>query len=615
MRKLAGESPGVDFEAGALSGASLLAVTDLRVAYVRPGGDMNPVVWDVSFTLKAGTILGITGESGCGKSTMALSAIGFRPNGARILGGTSKLGDSDLLTLPDSKLRRLWGSRVAYVSQDASSALNPSLTIGHQLAEPLMEHVGLQRDALKARQVELLAMVGLPDPLNALKRYAHQFSGGQQQRVLIAIALSCRPSVLILDEPTTGLDVTTQAVISRLIRELVSKTGVAALFVSHNLALLATFVDRLAVMYAGEIVEEGPVSAIVEHPGHPYTQALLQAHPSTHNARRLVGIAGHPPATVILNVCSFLERCPHALSSCQTRVQLRSLGTDRTVRCVRANELHFSYPDVIAEVTAPGASATPLLEVENLWCAYPKAESPAVKGVSFALGRAEAIGIVGESGSGKSTLLRALIGLTPPRSGHIRFRGTVLARKAAARPRQVRQAIQLVFQNPDSSLNPRETVIDLIMRPITLFRPDVPRSKRVQAVVDLIAAVKLPKAALHAYPTQLSGGQRQRVAIARAFAARPALLLCDEVTSSLDVSVQATIIDLIADLAVQFGTAVIAVSHDFGVVRALATRVIVMKDGEACEQGMAEQILDSPKHAYTQRLVDSIPDLHWAGKG
>ena len=596
-------------------GAVLLETRGLRVAYRSGARGEIPVVWDVDLTVNAGEILGLTGESGSGKSTVALTCMGYKPGGARILGGRSLYGGFDLFKLPVERLRGIWGRHIAYIPQDAASTLNPSLTIGHQLAEPLKVHLGLRGRSLLERQVELLSNVGLADPEAAFRKYPHQFSGGQQQRILIAIALSCEPSVLVLDEPTTGLDVTTQARITRLIRRLVSDRGVGALFVSHNLALAATFVDRLAVMYAGEIVEQGPVKTVVGNPRHPYTQALLQAVPSAHKAHRLIGIPGRPPAGVVLNVCSFAQRCPYAAEACMSRTELRQIDHDHVVRCIRADELTFSLPDPIGDIVAPSLDSEPLLRVEDLWCTYPKATTPAVKAVSLTVGRKEPLGIVGESGSGKSTLLRNLIGLVPPQSGSIWFQGQALQRRVAARPRSVTQAIQLIFQNPDSSLNPRHTVEQLVERPIALFRGDIAQSKRREAVVDLLAAVKLPRSVLHSYPMQLSGGQRQRVAIARAFAARPALLLCDEVTSSLDVSVQATVIDLIADLSTQFGTAVIFVSHDFGVVRAVASRVLVMKDGEVCEEGTTEQVLSSPSHPYTVRLIESIPDVHQVIEG
>jgi len=593
-------------------GQPVLEVTDLTVGYRRPDGRTNEVVWKTSLELHPGTITGLAGESGCGKSTTALATIGYRSPGSQILGGTSVLDGTDLLTLSTPELRSLWGSRIAYVAQSATTALNPAIPVGRQLAQPLGVHLGLKGDELHKRQVELLDAMGLPEPEAALSRYPFQFSGGQQQRVAIAIALSCRPRVLLLDEPTTGLDVTTQARISALLQELVKETGVATLYVSHDLALLGGMADRLAVMYAGEIVEESTAAAVTKTPRHPYTQALIAAVPSIKRPRAVAGIAGRPPTHVVLDRCSFAERCSYRQPACTSEpIQLRELGGGHRVRCIRAEEIAAATREPTAlpipEIKAP----TPLLEVAEVWCEYGSRRDgvrAVVKGVSFDIRPGETVGIVGESGSGKSTLLRAIAGLHSPVDGAIRLRGNELARTAVQRPRQLRRELQLVFQNPDSSLNPRHTVQDIVARPIRLFREDVTRSKEKDAVGDLLESVKLPRSLAVRYPAELSGGQKQRIAIARAFAAQPTLLLCDEVTSALDVSVQATILELIADLALCFETAVVFVSHDLAVVRTVATRALVMKDGEVCEQADIEQLFSAPAHPYTRELLSAIPE-------
>jgi peptide/nickel transport system ATP-binding protein len=588
---------------------AVLDIRDLTVGYTRGDGEVNEVVWNVSLALEPGTITGLAGESGCGKSTTALAAIGYRSPGTRILGGTSLLDGVDLLTLDTRKLRAIWGRRVSYVAQSATTALNPAIPVGRQLAQPLAVHMGLRGPALRKRQIELLREMGLPDPEAALARYPFQFSGGQQQRIAIAIALSCTPGVLLLDEPTTGLDVTTQARISTLLRALVSEWGVATLYVSHDLALLGTIADRLAVMYAGEVVEESTARAVATAPRHPYTQALIAAVPSAHLGRAVGGIPGRPPATVVHDSCSFAPRCQHVVDACRLQsVELRDLGGGQWARCIRAEEIAARPAEVAALASAQEAPEL-LLEVVDVSCRYAKATGQAVRNVSFDLVRGETLGIVGESGSGKSTLLRAITGLLPPTVGTIRLGGKQLAARAVKRPRSVRRELQIVFQNPDSSLNPRHTVFETVRRPIRLFRDDVRRVDERNAVLELIEAVKLPREVLHRYPVELSGGQKQRVALARAFAARPSVLLCDEVTSALDVSVQATIIELIAELSAEFGTAVVFVSHDLAVVRTIATRALVMRNGEVCEEGETERLFVSPSHPYTQELLAAIPEL------
>ena len=610
-----GEEPVVPLrplERGVELGSPVLEVECLTVGYARADGEPNIVVWDASLTLRAGHILGLAGESGCGKSTTALAAIGYRAPGARILNGTSRLGDTDLLSLSTGQLRSIWGRRIAYVAQSASQSLNPAIPIGRQLAQPLTLHLGLHGQALRGRQLELLEAVGLPNPPGALARYPHQFSGGQQQRIAIAIALSCRPEVLLLDEPTTGLDVTTQARISSLLRSIIDSTGVAALYVSHDLSLLSTIADGLAVMYAGEVIEHTTADALRRRPRHPYTQALLAAVPSVHQPRAVSGIPGRPPASVVRDACSFAPRCPYATDETRsTKPELRKIDRRQWVRCLRAEEIeaHQVEERPLVKPAADGRGA--LLDVEHLWCEYrgPRGSIPVVKDVSFSIGPGQTLGIVGESGSGKSTLLRAVAGLHPPSAGSVRLRGQELPTRAVKRPRSIRKDIQLVFQNPDSSLNPRQTVGEIVGRPIRLFRDDVPRNREREAVEDLLDAVKLPRGMRGRYASELSGGQKQRVALSRGFAARPSLLLCDEVTSALDVSVQATILELLAELAEKFETAVIFVSHDLAVVRTIATRALVMKDGEVREQGETERLFVSPQDPYTRDLLSSIPDL------
>lgn len=586
-----------------------LMVRDLTVAYRRRGGKDNVVVSGVDLSLRRGEIVGLAGESGCGKSTTALAAIGYRAPGVHVMSGTSMLDGTDLLGLSPRRLRAFWGNRLSYVAQNATTALNPAIRIGEQIAQPLRLHLGLRGDALKARQVELLNQVHIPSADTALRRYPHQFSGGQQQRIAMAIAIACNPEVLILDEPTTGLDVTTQSRISALLKELVAETGVATLYVSHDLALLSNVADALAVMYAGEIVEQGPVEHFLAGPSHPYTRALLDSVPSARERRAVNGIPGRPPLSVILDECSFAARCDLASAACsESHVDLVEQPDGSRVRCIRASEP--SSRSIRTVELASSAGSESLLEVRDVSARYPGAATQVLSGVSLSVAAGETLGVVGESGSGKSTLLRCIAGLHPPVSGGVLFEGQALAAKAVRRPRGIRGQMQIVFQNPDTSLNPRQSVAQLVGRPLRLFRDDVSRSEETRIVLELLDQVQLPGDILHRYPSELSGGQKQRVNLARAFAARPRVLLCDEVTSALDVSVQATVIELIAAIAAQTGTSVVFVSHDLAVIRTIAHRAVVMKEGRIVEQGPTEDLFRSPQQAYTQELLAAIPDFH-----
>jgi peptide/nickel transport system ATP-binding protein len=590
---------------------AVLDVSGLTVAYRDRAGAETVVVHDVALALRPGQIHGLAGESGCGKSTAALAAIGFDVPGSVLLGGRSMLDGEDLLTLPRRRLRHYWGSRIAYVGQDASQALDPLRRVEQALAQPLRLHLDLRRGAVRERSLELLESVGIPEPERALRRYPHEFSGGQQQRIALAIALACRPAVLVLDEPTTGLDVTTQAQISALVRGLVDETDAATVMISHDLALLGTVADTIAIMYAGEIVEEGPARQVHSAPRHPYAAALLDAAPDIRESAVTVGIPGVPPPSVVLDRCPFAERCRFAEDRCRAEhpVLAPAGGGDRRVRCVRADELGVIQSDrrALDRALQPEAAA-PLLVVQDVVCSYGTVtETTVVHGVSIEVAAGETLGVVGESGSGKSTLLRAIAGLHPPDAGTISFAGAELAPRAAARPRAARRAMQLVFQNPDSSLNPRHAVWRALDRPLRLFRPELDAKSRAAETRALLAAVRLDDRVLERYPSELSGGQKQRVALARAFAAHPELILCDEVVSALDVSVQASVLELLAQLSRERGTALVFVTHDLAVVRSIADRICVLRDGRVRETGPTEQLFTSPQDAYTIELLDAVP--------
>jgi oligopeptide/dipeptide ABC transporter ATP-binding protein len=595
-----------------------LRIEDLTVSYRLEDRTENVVVANVSLGLRAGEVVGLVGESGCGKSTLALASIGYRAGNARIAGGSAWFDGTDLLTLRTKGLRRIWGKRIAYIGQSASTSLNPALSVGRQLADVLSHHLDLHGSESATEQARLLDEVGIPDPERALHRYPAQFSGGQQQRIAIAIALATRPEVIILDEPTTGLDVTTQARINAILRRLLGETGAATLYVSHDLALLSTICDRMMVMYAGEVVEEGASGEVVSAPVHPYTRALIAAVPKIDRPAALQGIPGRPPAAVVTDRCAFSARCTYAAEKCLTAHPELAAAGERRVRCVRHAEIEPAEPSstapTVASVAAAASGDAPtLLEVAQLGYSYPKALGPALMEVTFKLGGRETIGIVGESGSGKTTLLRAIAGVVAPTEGELRYQDTALP-ALDGRTRQQLGEIQLVFQNPESSLNPRQTVRNLVKRPLELFRPELSQQETTATIRDLLDAVLLPAGVLDRLPGELSGGQMQRVALARAFAARPRILLCDEVTSALDVSVQATILNLIRDLARDVGTAVVFVSHDLAVVRSVAERVVVMQHGVVREQGAAQDLFSNPSNAYTEELLRSIPVLRDRGE-
>ncbi len=592
-----------------VSAEPVLQVRGLSVGYHQQHGDVVQVVRDVDLDLNPGEILGLAGESGCGKSTVSLALMGFRGRGLAILSGRSELQGRDLLQLSVEERRRLWGQDICHVSQNAGTALNPSFTVARQLAEPLTGRMGLRGEQVLQRQLELLAQVRLPAGEKLLRRYPHQLSGGQQQRVAIALALATAPSVLLLDEPTTGLDPTTQSQISALLRDLVQRHSMAALYVSHDLSLLSGAADRLAVMYAGEIVEQAPLPVRRNLAAHPYTRALMAALPNSRVPLVISGIAGSPPPSATHDGCGFAARCPHVLPVCrETRVSLSNLGHDHEARCLRVGDL----PAAPLPAQRPrGAEAFDdlLLEASGLTVRYRGADHDSLQDVSIRLARGETLGVLGESGSGKSTLLRCLSGLHPPVAGELRLAGKRLDPRIARRGADQRRALQIVFQNPDSALNPRHSVQRLIARPVKLFRGDLSRAAQADVVAELVDAVKLPRSVLDRYPAELSGGQKQRVALARAFATRPDVLLCDEVTSALDVSVQATVVELIGDLAREFGTAVVFVSHDLGLVRSICNRVMVMRHGRVCEQGVSEDVFDRPSAAYTRELMEAIPAI------
>jgi peptide/nickel transport system ATP-binding protein len=606
---------------------AVLDVRELSVAYATPAGVVR-AVRGASLRVAAGETVALVGESGSGKSSLAFAVMRALDANGRVTGGSIRFERDDLLALAPAALQRVRGSRIAMVFQDPHTALNPTVTVGEQVAEVLRAHAGVSRAHARRQTLELFTQVNLPDASRVYGRYPHELSGGQQQRIVIAMAFACAPELLIMDEPTTGLDVTTEARILDLIAEMKTRHRPGILYITHNLGVVARFCDRVVVMYAGEIVEEGPVRRVFEAPCHPYTRGLLACLPRLDRVKDdgpLAAIEGALPSLLDPpRACVFEERCPERRPACeQSKPALAAVPDGGAVRCIRWTELpafRMATPDAVAAETERDMSpALPLLTIDDLRCHYPLRRTladalkrlpervvRAVDGVSLDLARAATLAVVGESGCGKTTLGRAIVGLLAPTAGDVRFGGAALAGLARHRARDLRRRIQVIFQNPEATLNPQRTVGQALGRPLELFglARGADRDRRVR---ELLAAVHLPPHYADRYPHELSGGEKQRIAIARAFAADPEVIVCDEPLSALDVSVQAAVLNLLVDLQRRSATAYLFISHDLSVVRYVSDRVAVMYLGRLCEEGTADDVFAPPYHPYTEALLSAIP--------
>jgi peptide/nickel transport system ATP-binding protein len=602
---------------------TLLSVDSLSVEFRTDHGTVK-ALRDVSLNLDRGETLGIAGESGSGKSTLALSIVRYLDKNGSMTNGSIRFKNYTLEDLSANTIRSIRGNELAHVPQDPEKSLNPSLTVGEQIKEVIELHQDVDNEGAIDRVHEVLGEVNIPDPAEIAARYPHELSGGQQQRVLLAMALSCNPDLLILDEPTTGLDVTTQAKILDLIDELKTEYGGSILLITHNLGVIARIADRVGILYAGEIMERGTVSDVFTEPANPYTQGLLASTPSLEEQKDLMPIPGQiPDLYEIPNGCIFADRCEFATDECRNddiEVETVDEKTGHESRCRRwehaVNNPIQATTESTSEQHTPGDS---LIEFDNLKKHFGKEsffdrffESEpsvrAVDGVDLDIAESETVGLVGESGCGKSTLGKTLLQLLEVTDGEVRFRGENVTELPEADLKEFRSECQVVFQNPDSSLNPQKTVYEILKRPLTLFT-DLDEQARDERIGELLNQVNLGHEMAGKYPHELSGGEIQRVAIARAFAANPSFVVLDESVSALDVSVQASILNLLKTLRKDYDTSYLFISHDLSVINAIADRIAVMYLGNVVEVGSKQALFKPPYHPYTRALLSSSPTI------
>ena len=589
--------------------AGLLSVDSLSV---RVGGTTPyDILSGVSLSLSAGEVLGLVGESGSGKTTLALALLGYARPGTE-LAGSVRIDGVELVASAETARRKARGHLVSYVPQDPSTAMNPALRIGAQLAEMMAPTRRQRRRTDRARIVELLEKVHLPTTDQFLRRYPHQLSGGQLQRVSIAMAMLNRPRLIVFDEPTTGLDVTTQSHVLDTIRELISSENAAAVYVTHDLTVIGSIASRIAVMYAGMLVEEASTASLLTGPAHPYSRRLVLATPDASTRRELVGIAGAPLSPRDRDRgCAFAARCELREAACTEQTPpLVAAGPDHRARCrridvVRAQpdplSLHSTWQERLAEEPA-------LLSASAVDARYGPIQI--LHDVDVSVREGTCLALVGESGSGKTTLARCLSGLHPETvTGSLTFAGEPVEWSARKRKPSTLREIQYIFQNPLASLNPRHTIGHIVAQPLLTFGIGGSARERRLGVRELLERVALPADYEHRYPAQLSGGERQRVAIARALAAQPRLLVCDEITSSLDVSIQASILQLLGKLRADTNLTLVFITHHIGLVRAIADDIVILNGGRVVERGRAAQVLDRPADPYTIELLSNTPSM------
>lgn len=606
----------------------LLEVQDMKTVFKTRSGLLEAVD-GVSFSISRGETVAIVGESGSGKSVSALSILRLLDNNGSVTSGKILFNDLNLKDIGPDEIRKIRGNEIAMIFQDPMTCLDPVYTIGDQIMETIKIHEDLSKREYRVRALELLRLVGLPDPETRIDAFPHQLSGGQRQRVMIAIALACRPKLIIADEPTTALDVTVQAQIMQLLKDLQAQFGTAIILVTHDLGVVAEMADRVVVVYAGQVVEQSNVRELFEQPQHPYTAALMRSIPriETDKNQRLQTIRGNVPNLKELPTgCRFHPRCLLATDKCRNEEPpLFEVGAGRLSKCWTTDptlpvkrEIMTAFDEEQLDNFERNIhldESQPLLDVKDIKKYFPITKGilsrnighvRAVDGVSINIHKGETLGLVGESGCGKSTVGRLITGLIKSTAGEVIFEGTNLAHANRSKMKQIRKKIQFVFQDPYSSLNPRMTILDIIGEPLEVHQI-AKGTRKQERVAELLEIVGLSRNDLHKFPHQFSGGQRQRIGIARALATEPELLICDEAVSALDVSVQAQILNLLKDLQIKMGLSYLFISHDLNVVKYVSDRIAVMYLGEIVEVTDSETLFENPLHPYAKALISAVP--------